>query len=152
MKRTVKAVGKFVLLVIVSFISIKLFFPYYRVATDSMTPTIPKNSIIIVNRYAYLFSSPKRGDVVLLNPQEGIFTKGVWAHRIIAIPGDSVSIKNNSVFINNETPQFSVLKKTIVREETIIPVDSYFQKGDSENSIYGLVKKDSIRGKVVFIF
>lgn len=149
--RILKRLGKILLFLTFVFIFIKLFFPYYRVASYSMEPTIRKDQIVFVSRLHYKIFKPRKNDIVLLEPKESIFTKGVWIHRVIAIDGDIVEMKNGVVKVNGEEVVYPKIKKT----EDInlkVPEGKIFQKGDSFDTIYGLVDKDIILGKVIFHF
>src|SRR3989338_10641820 len=98
MLKVLKILGIFLL----AFIFIKVCFPYYRVQTSSMEPTIKKGQHIIVSRLQYLLTSPQKNDIVLFKPVKGIFEKGEWIHRIIANEGDKVSISGGVVKVNDE--------------------------------------------------
>lgn len=141
--------GLFFVLIFI-FIIYKFIFPVYYVPTDSMEPTIHKNSYIIVSRFHYKFFEINRNDIVLFNPVEKIFEKGIWTHRVIATEGDNISVKNNETHVNNEKALFP---DTIIEDLDIkVDNDHVFQKGDNKNSITGMVPEDEIIGKVIFIF
>ena len=81
------------------------------VPTGSMNPTILEGDLIFVNKLAYdlrfpltlhriaKWSDPKRGDIVVcFSPEDGIRL----VKRVIALPGDKVSMINNTLYINGE--------------------------------------------------
>ncbi len=83
----------------------------FRIPSGSMLPTLLIGDYILVNKFTYgirlpvvktkIFeiSSPKRGDVVVFRypgNEEINFIK-----RIIGLPGDKISYKNKTIFVNN---------------------------------------------------
>lgn len=136
---------------LLAFLFIKIFFPYYRVQTSSMEPTFKKGHIIFVNKFQYLRSSPKRNDIVLFKPIEGIFEKGVWTHRIIATEGDMVIISDGIVATNDELVDFPELHQD-VDEKIEVPSGFVYQKGDNRKTIHGLVPIRAVQGKIIFSF
>jgi signal peptidase I len=81
------------------------------VPTGSMNPTILDGDLIYVNKVAYdlrfpltmhrlaKWSDPQRGDIVIFfSPEDG--TRLV--KRIIGQPGDTIEMRNNVLFINEE--------------------------------------------------
>lgn len=80
------------------------------VPTGSMNPTILEGDLIFVNKMAYdlrlpltlhslaKFSDPKRGDIVVcFSPEDD--TRLV--KRVIALPGDTIELRNNTLFLNS---------------------------------------------------
>ena len=81
------------------------------VPTGSMNPTILEGDLIFVNKAAYdlripltlhrlaKWSDPQRGDIVVcFSPEDGIRL----VKRVIALPGDTVAMRNNMLFINGQ--------------------------------------------------
>src|SRR5436190_21863486 len=81
------------------------------VPTGSMKPTIQEGDRVVVNKLAYdlkvpfttieiwKWDNPKRGDIVVLfSPVDG--TRLV--KRVVAIPGDTISMTNNQLVVNNK--------------------------------------------------
>lgn len=103
---------------------------WYLVPTGSMNPTIQEGDFIFVNKLAYganlpftdiqLLSSkqPVRGDVV-------VFIKAAdntrMVKRLIGVPGDTVQLKDNVLWLNGEPAQYFLIESTgdkfIVREQ-----------------------------------
>lgn len=151
MKTFLKQHWKYIVICIAVVTLVRIFFPNYRVVSSSMEPTFTKGTIIYVNRYYYKFNEIQRGDIVLLSPQENIFTKGVWVHRVIAVEGDKVIIQKQRLKVNNDEVEYPAIRSK--KDESLtVPKGKIYQKGDSPNTIYGLVDKNAVIGKVMFYF
>lgn len=88
------------------------------VPTGSMRPTILEGDVVLVNRLAYdlkipltdvsllRLGEPQRGDIVTFSsPKDG--TRLI--KRLVAVPGDTVELRDNRLFINNEAVDYSDL-------------------------------------------
>jgi signal peptidase I len=65
-----------------------------RVGASSMQPSLAKTDEISINLLAYALSSPSRWDVVTYkSAANGSF----WTHRIVGLPGDTVSYSRDKV-------------------------------------------------------
>lgn len=71
-----------------------------KIPSESMVSTIKVGDKVIGNRLAYKFSDPQRGDIAMfwspIEPQK------IYIKRIIGLPGDTVTIDNNTVYINGK--------------------------------------------------
>lgn len=70
-----------------------------KITGDSMQPTYRNGSVNFVNRLAYVFSEPRRGDVV------GIRMAGesiMFMKRIIATPGETIEFQKGKAYVNGE--------------------------------------------------
>lgn len=106
------------------------------VPTGSMKPTIEIGDRVVVNKLAYdlkipfttievmKWGDPKRGDIVVLfSPVDG--TRLV--KRVIALPGDTVSMADNQLLVNGKTAQWSPMTSaqdseqglTLITRETL---------------------------------
>lgn len=132
------------------------------VPTGSMIHTIMKGDRLIGFRLAYIFSQPKRGDVIIFKWPDD--TSERFVKRVIGLPGDVVEIKCEesgvNVYVNG-----ALLNEPYLHEEMyssrdytfIVPSDNYFVMGDNRNdskdSRYWkntYVPKDYILAKAVF--
>ena len=132
-----------------------------EVPTGSMADTIPKPSRIISSRIHYWFSDPDRGDVVLFEPpfEEEYF----YVKRIIALPGETITIRDGLVYINDSTepldePYLAETPRGNFGPYTV-PEDCYFVLGDNRNhsndSRYWEVKavpRENIYAKALFVY
>ncbi|MBU1172330.1 MAG: signal peptidase I [Proteobacteria bacterium] len=71
----------------------------YKIPSNSMVPGILKHDFVLINKAVYRKHSPEVGDVVIfINPNKRHLD---FMKRIVAMPGDTLEIKNNVVFIND---------------------------------------------------
>ena len=68
---------------------------------DSMAPNIVEDDALLLNRFDYVFRSPKRGDVVAFKVG-GREEASVSVKRIIGLPGETVWINGGKVFLEEE--------------------------------------------------
>lgn len=128
---------------------------------QSMDPALNNQDIVLINKQAYTFKNPQRYDIVafkLKDDTESYFN----IKRIIALPGETIQIKNGHVFINGEVLNDMPFDDLIMTEglaidEIKLDEDEYFLMGDncnnSEDSRYvniGNISEKEISGKVVF--
>lgn len=75
-------------------------FEAFAIPTASEVPTLLPGDRILVNKTTYHRRFVRRGDEVVfrLPSQPG----RVWAKRVVALPGDTVEVKGNEVFVNGQ--------------------------------------------------
>ncbi len=124
-----------------------------------MLPNIEDGEWIMVSKASYFFSDPERGEVIVFWPPEDVNSEYPFIKRVIALPGDTVEVKNDEVFINDipleeeyirEPPRYTMPAKPI-------PDGEYFVLGDNRNNAndshsWGNVSRDNIIGKAGFIY
>jgi len=159
-KKRIKPEYRF-LIIVISALTLALILSLFvfrlaMVRGDSMKNTFSHNDWLIVSRLAYSNSSPKRGDIVIF--ERDSLTDGQVIKRIIALPDETVEIKNGIVFINDKPldDEFSVFDENDNLPKTVVESDSYFVLGDnrkySNDSRHWdtpFLKKEEIRGKVI---
>lgn len=142
----------------------------FKIPSESMVPTLEVGDFILVNKFTYglrlpvlgikFFSvgDPERGDVLVFIPRHD---NRYFIKRVVGLPGDKVTYKNQKLFINNrfvtaEPVQLSDRQKPFVRTyvenldesahyiqldtrkrgaegEWIVPRGHYFVLGDNRN-------------------
>lgn len=101
------------------------------VPTGSMKPTILEGDRIWVNKIAYdlnvpfthislhHFNDPKRGDIIIF---DSAIAEKRLVKRVIGLPGDSVSMENNVIFLNGKALDYKIIlqdqDKVIVQEKS----------------------------------
>ena len=125
----------------------------------SMEPTLENGQKILVNRFIYTLSSPKRGDVVVFLPN-GNENSHYYVKRVVAVPGDKIKIENYTLFVNGEESTLiteKILEGGIAENEFTLKMGEYFCIGDNPNNSedsrsanIGPVKLDDIIGEAWF--
>lgn len=125
----------------------------------SMEPTLENGQKILVNRFIYTLSSPKRGDVVVFLPN-GNENAHYYVKRVLAVPGDKIKIENYTLFVNGEESTLvteKILDGGIAENEFTLKMGEYFCIGDNPNNSedsrsanIGPVKLDDIIGEAWF--
>lgn len=130
-----------------------------RVIGVSMEPALYNGQQILINRFLYTISSPKRGDVVVFLPN-GNKNSHYYVKRVIAVPGETVQIKEGRVFVNGvllEEEFDKIADAGIAENEIRLGSEEYFVMGDNRNSSedsrsgnIGAVRKELIEGRAWF--
>ena len=110
----------------------KIFFPIFKIPSESMEPTIISGDYVISKTAK--FHTIERGDVIIFRSE----SKELLIKRVIGIPGDTIEIKDNKVKVNDKDDYYYLLNDTQITkgEETYtVPKNCYFVLGDNrENS------------------
>jgi signal peptidase I len=132
-----------------------------RVEGISMLPTYPDRSVKFINRLAYLWHGPRRGDVVGIRLSgTNVFYRvpGVmYMKRVIGLPGETVGFANGRLLINRTVLDEPYVKNPCDWNCAPITVGSnqYYVAGDNrsmpqEYHEHGKAEKEQIVGKVLF--
>lgn len=131
------AVAVILALLIDGFIIINATIP-----SGSMEKTVMTGDRVLGTRFAYWFSDPKRGDIVVFKypVDEALGKNTKFIKRVIGLPGETVEIKNGAVYINGEKLQEDYINGTWkVRNDGYtfeVPEDHYLMLGDNRNNSY----------------
>ena len=125
----------------------------------SMEPEFTNGQKVLVNRYAYLLTSPKQNDVVAFLPN-GNKNSHCYIKRVVAVPGDTVEIKDGRLYVNGVKvvdDYDKMAEAGIAQNPLTLGSDEYFVLGDNRNASEdsrsansGPVKGKDIIGKVWF--
>lgn len=144
---------RILLLVIPCFIVFGFILLPIRVTGISMQPTYRNHSINFVNRCAYEFHEPRRGDVVSIR-MAGIHE--MYLKRIVGLPGETVAFVAGHVTINGQ-PLPEPYEKSACDwnvPSTQLGPDEYYVVGDNrtmpaEDHVFGKVSRDHIIGRAL---
>ncbi len=123
----------------------------------SMEPTLYNNERLFVNKFGYRISPPKRGDIIVFQyPKD---TSRDFIKRVIALPGEEIEIKDQSVYIDGvllEEPYVDKgdyephPKEEIPEGKLFVLGDNY---GSSEDSrFFGPVPLKNVKGKALVVY
>ena len=155
----------------------------FTIPSGSMMETMLVGDYILVNKFLYgpelpltdwrlpALRAPGRGDIIVFKyPQD---EKRDFIKRIVATPGEQVTIRGHQVSINGRPLSEPYTRRVDSAmtgaspptycgyaygcEPTTVPADSYFVMGDnrdnSQDSRYwGFVKREKIKGKAFLIY
>lgn len=125
---------------------------------ESMRPILLNEDEIIINKFAYRFTDPKRFDIIIFK-QSGKEHSFYNIKRIIGLPGEKVSIKDGIVIINGTPIEEKITVEAmttagVAEEEIKLDENEYFVLGDNRNNSedsrfasLGNVVKEDIIGK-----
>ena len=87
-----------VALTILIFLAIHFTVQNYQISGPSMQNTLHSGQFVLVNKLAYLFHSPERGDVIVL--QEPDVPGRDLIKRVIGLPGDTIKLDGTNVWVD----------------------------------------------------
>jgi signal peptidase I len=137
-----------------SFITFSWVLLPIRAEGISMEPTYRSGSLNLLNRLAYRYRKPERGDII------GIKLAGphvLYVKRIIALPGEHILISRGQVYINGAAlaePYVRNRRGWDVPEVALTPRE-YYVIGDNRgmraaDHDFGRVDVSRIVGRVIF--
>jgi signal peptidase I len=122
------------ILALVIFFLIQATIQSFVVVGSSMEPSFQEGQRLLVNKVVYYLHEPERGDVIVFKPTNR--GQADYIKRIIALPGDTVEVKNGAVYVNGRRLKESYIKSppNYTIEQQKIPRNSYFVLGDNRNN------------------
>lgn len=125
----------------------------------SMEPELYNGQKILINRFVYKVTSPKKDDVIVFLPN-GNQNAHYYVKRVVAIPGETVQIKGGRLYVNGvlQEDEFDKMADAgIAENELKLGDDEYFVLGDNRNNSedsrsgnLGAISKSTIIGKAWF--
>jgi len=128
----------------------------------SMEPNFHNGEYILTNKILYKFREPTRGDVIIFKSPAN---KEVdYIKRIIGLPGDTVSLKNNTFYVNNQivvepylAPGTPIFGGSYLGEgqSIVVPPGTFFLAGDnrshsSDSREFGPIAQEDFIGTAIF--
>ena len=157
-------------IVLVAIVRIFLFSPFI-VDGESMEPNFHTHERVIVNLLIYNISKPEYGDVVVFDvPEED----RRFIKRIIGVPGDTIKVEGDQLYINDQLIIEPYLTKAIAESmadgltynaigesynfpnarypDNVVPEGMYYVMGDNrgyskDSRAIGYVSEDEIIGR-----
>jgi signal peptidase I len=150
------------------------------VPNNSMAPTLrtqtspdgkTRADVAVIERCAYWLNEPRRGDIIMFQA-DGLIPNappGRVVFRLVALPGERVSIENGHLAINGQVvtnpTEFGQLRYLLPQNGTLlnrvgatfqVPAGHYFVLGDNsfeslDSRFWGPVPRDHIVGRITRI-
>ncbi|MEX0895980.1 MAG: signal peptidase I [Patescibacteria group bacterium] len=171
----IKVVGGFLLdLIETLMIGLSIFAVVYlflmqphQVSGDSMYPTLETGDYVLTDKISYRMGEPQRGDIVVFHaPPAAQCPQGTgcdYIKRIIAIPGDTVEVRDQEFYVNGNKLDERYLDEDvdttahsfIGNRAATMGEDEYFVSGDnrprsSDSRAWGPISSKDIVGRAFF--
>lgn len=130
------------------------------VSGKSMMDTLHNGENLLVEKVSYHFTDPDRFDVIVFYPH-GRDSSDYYIKRVIGLPGETVQIKGEDIYIDGKKLEEDfgkdpIMDSGIAEDPVKLGDDEFFVLGDnrtvSEDSRYeavGPVKRENIEGKAI---
>ena len=138
----------------------------FEIPSGSMIPTLQIGDRLLVDKLTYRFRKPERFEIIVF--EDPARADRDLIKRIIALPGETLEIRNRVVYING-TPLADAMyahhtdplwDRIPMRDDygpVTVPPGSYFMMGDNrENSadsrVWGFLERDRIIGHAFILY
>lgn len=124
-----------------------------RAVGISMMPTYEEGQLLLLNRLAYRYANPRRGDVVAITLPGN---HAVLVKRIVGLPGETVRITDGTVFVNNQPLDEPYVRYRIPWNvtEAALADGEYYVIGDNRsmavhNHDFGVATRSRVLGRLL---
>ncbi|MEX1020359.1 MAG: signal peptidase I [Litorilinea sp.] len=143
-----------IILSLVIFLLIRQVVQNYRIESHSMQPNFYEGQFILVNKLSFRLGAPARGDVIVFHNPSNVNED--YIKRVIGLPGDTVEIRNQAVYINGEVLvedyDLNLLHPSTVYGPLLLEPSHLFVMGDNRQNSkdsrdFGALSEDLVVGK-----
>ena len=148
-----------VLLAAILFLVINAISARVRVEGHSMDQSLQDGEFVLVNRLAYRFGTPQRGDIIVFHhPTDQ--TQEDLIKRVIGLPGDDVRVADGGVYVNGIRLKESYItpdRAPAYTDERVVPDGELYVLGDNRNNSsdshqWGFVVNKDVIGRAILIY
>jgi signal peptidase I len=149
------------LAVLVAFALVRPFVlePFY-IPSNSMSSELQAGDRVFVSKLAYRLGEPQRDEVIVFYGAESSgWPNDIYVKRIIALPGEYVSIHNGKTYVEGMAIQEPFVKYAPFNDFGTyrVPPRCYFVMGDNRNDsrdsrYWGAVPRENLIGRAVMVF
>ncbi|MBE7385294.1 MAG: signal peptidase I [Leptolyngbya sp. SIO1E4] len=134
------------------------------IPSNSMEPTLHIGDRLLVEKVSYRFHPPQPGDIIVFQPppqlrEYGYTGKQAFIKRVIATPGETVTVMNHQLFVDGIPPQEPYILEPPNYEmiPVTVPPNTVFVMGDNRNDsndshVWGFLPQANIIGSARFRF
>lgn len=152
-----EVVETLVIALLVAFLIRSFVIESFQVEGRSMLPTLHNGDRVLVNKLLYRFSHPKTGQIVVF--QSPVIKNQDWIKRVIGVPGDTVAVRNNQVYLNGKLYPEPFLRYTqsVNVPPTHVPPGYLWVEGDNrpqsfDSRSFGLLPMGNLKGQAFVVW
>lgn len=132
-----------------------------QVEGPSMENTLLDDDYLMVEKISYHLDALKRFDIIVFYPYGRENKEEYFVKRLIGLPGETIQIKGEDIYINGEVIEENYGKDPITyagiaKEPITLGEDEYFVMGDNREISFdsryeevGILSKNNIGGKAI---
>ncbi|HLX56233.1 MAG TPA: signal peptidase I [Ktedonobacteraceae bacterium] len=98
--RLIREVIETIAITLLIFLVVRFAAQSFRVDGESMQPGLQTDEFVLVDKLAYLFQAPQRGDVIVFHYP--LDTSKDFIKRIIGVPGDTITTTSDTVIVDGQ--------------------------------------------------
>jgi signal peptidase I len=146
---------------VVALVIRSFFLAAFYIPSESMSPTLEKGDRVLVNKLSYKLHDVHRGDVVVFKrpPNEPDNSIKDLIKRVIALPGETIEVRDCHVLINGQPLTESYVKSwtsTCTYAPHTVPSNAVFVMGDNrddsqDSRYFGPIGENLIVGRAFVI-
>ncbi|WP_019506991.1 signal peptidase I [Pleurocapsa sp. PCC 7319] len=163
--RKTKENGTTVIIALVLAFVIRIFIAEPRyIPSESMFPTLATGDRLVIEKVAYHFHPPAKGEIVVFQPPTQLRLLGyeknqAFIKRAIATEGETVAVQNGIVYVNDRPltedyiaapPEYDLLPVAIPEGQLFVMGDNRNNSNDSH--VWGFLPVENVIGHAVFRF
>lgn len=156
-------VGEFletvILAIVVALIINTFFLQSFYIKEQSMEPTIFPQDRVFVNKLVYHLRSPRTGEVIIFRHTDPQMGTRELIKRVIALPGQTVEIRDGKVYINGELLEepYVVYHDHDSYGPAVVPPGMLFVMGDNrpvsmDSRYFGFVSMKDLTGRAFVVY
>ena len=131
----------------------------FWIPSGSMIPTLEIGDRVLVNKFIYRFTEPRRGDIIVFESVDN--SNEDLIKRVVGLPGDRIAVRGGKLFVNGERQKEPYTNKKLPDRsfyaQTRVPKNHVFVMGDNrgnsaDSRVFGPLPEKNIEGEAFLRF
>jgi signal peptidase I len=131
----------------------------FWIPSGSMIPTLQIGDRVLVNKFIYRFTDPRRGDIIVFESVDN--SNEDLIKRVVGLPGDKIAVRGGKLFVNGEPQKEPYTNKKLPDRsfyaQTTVPKNHVFVMGDNrgnsaDSRVFGPLPEKNIEGEAFLRF